>query len=101
MRKKYTPVLDMVLISHDEDKGKTDGGIILPDFCKEFCLTGRVVEISQAVKDANYNLQYAELDRVLYNTRERIPTTTRSDCKLFLVDYRAIKCKIEEEEDGD
>lgn len=84
------PVGDMVLICHDEEQGKTPGGLILPDNAKITTLTGRIIRIPQKMQDDQLEYPFRELDRVIYDIRERIPCELVPGNKMFLADYKSI-----------
>lgn len=84
------PVGEMVLIYHDEDQDRTLGGIILPDTAKYHVLTGRIVAMPDKMKEDQLEYPFEVLDRVIYDTRERIPVELMSQNRHFLVEARFI-----------
>ena len=89
-RVEIHPVGDMVLICHDEEQAKTQGGLFLPDNAKITTLTGRIVRIPQKMEDDKLEYPFAELDRVIYDIRERIPCELMPGNKMFLIDFKNI-----------
>lgn len=89
----------MVLIYHDEDLNKTLGGIILPDSEKIRVLTGRIVAIPEKMENDSIEYPFKRDDRVIYDTRERIPVELMPDNRYFLVDYQFIYGIVQEVEE--
>jgi co-chaperonin GroES (HSP10) len=97
LARRVRPVGEMVLICHDEDQEKTAGGLLLPADSKIQVLTGRIVAVPDRMKDS-VDYPFDELDRVIYDTRERIPLELLSQNRYFLVEARFIYGVIEDEQ---
>lgn len=103
-KKVYHPVGTMVLIRHDEDEKTTSGGIILPDTSSIKTLTGRIIRMPEKLKHNKMDYPFEELDRVIYDTRERIPCSLETNNREFLVEAEAIYAVVKlvnEEDDED
>ena len=78
------PIGRRVLIRKDEDRKQTKSGIHLPDKIEIPTLTGRVVAISEMIRnDIDYPIQ--QYDKVLFNPKEAIPVDFEGDNRLFVV----------------
>jgi len=78
------PLGARVLIRKDEDKKQTSSGIHLPDKIEIPTLTGRVVAISEQVKnDDDYPIR--QYDRILFNPKHGIPVDFEGDNRLFVI----------------
>lgn len=89
-RREVYPVGTMVLIRHDDESEVTSGGIVLPDAAKIYTLTGRIVRVSGSLSENSLEFPFEELDRVIYDTRERIPVDFEPGNKMFLVEASKI-----------
>jgi len=78
------PIGNRVLIRKDADRKQTKSGIHLPDKIEIPTLTGRVVAISEMIRnDIDYPIQ--QYDKVLFNPKEAIPVDFEGDNRLFVV----------------
>lgn len=88
------PVGDMVLVVNDGKQKTTRGGLILPDSAAIPTLTGRIVRISDALKnpdDPMDTIPFEELDRVIYDPREAVPVDfEQAEKKHYLINIRWI-----------
>ncbi len=97
-RKTIRPIYEMVLIRHDKDQDKTEGGILLPDTAKIKTSTGVVAAMTERMKDNEHDYPFKEGDRVMYDLRERIPYNSDPNDQHYLVKAEFILGVIEEEE---
>lgn len=87
--KVLVPLGKRIVYSKDKDKEKC-GSIILPDIAKTYVLTGRVVGISEELKnDINFN-KLELYDQVLVDPRTAVPATLEPDNKLFVIDIEFV-----------
>lgn len=78
------PLGKRVLIRKDADKKRTKGGIELPDAVEIPTITGRVVSVSEQIRnDDDFPIQ--QYDRVLFNPKQAIPVDFEADNHLFVV----------------
>jgi chaperonin GroES len=78
------PIGERVLISKDEDKKRTKGGIELPGNIEIPTITGRVVSVSAQVdRDEDYPIR--QYDKVLFNPKNAVPVDFEGDNRLFVV----------------
>jgi co-chaperonin GroES (HSP10) len=91
---EYIPLNDLILIRQDDEAEITRGGIVLPDSVKkeEIILTGRVVSISEDIKDCDKlgQVRFEELDKVLYDPRKSFPASLETGNKMFLVHFKDV-----------
>ena len=83
------PVGNRVLISKDEDKKQTKGGIQLPDNIEIPTITGRIVEISAEVENTQ-DIPLRKYDKVLFNPKGAIPVDFEGDNRLFVVEVENV-----------
>ena len=84
MLETIEPVGKRVLVRKDEERRQTRGGIVLPDDAKIPVITGRIVAISEQVRnDPDYPL--AQYDKVILDPSHCIPVDFEHDNKLFIV----------------
>ncbi|MDD5457773.1 MAG: co-chaperone GroES [Phycisphaerae bacterium] len=83
------PIGRRVLISKDEDKKETKGGIRLPDNIEIPTITGRIVTISAEVENCP-ELPLRQYDKVLFNPKGAIPVDFEGDNRLFVVDVENV-----------
>jgi co-chaperonin GroES (HSP10) len=94
------PVGEMVLIFHDEEP-KTLSGILLPSTTPSHVLTGRLIAIPEKMQDDKLEYPFRKLDRVIYDTRHRIPVDLMdNNNRHFLVSYKYIYGIVEKVDDG-
>jgi len=84
----WRPVGKMVLVSKDDDKNKTSGGIILPDDSKIPVITCRILEIGPQVDLVNFPI--SKFDRIIVNPINAIPISFESDNKRYVLDSENI-----------
>jgi len=96
-RRTIRPINDMVLIRHDKAEAETSSGILLPDSARIEVLTGIVVAMPDKMKEDHLEYPFKEGDRVVYNTRERIPYNLDPRDPHYLVNYKFILGVVEEE----
>lgn len=78
------PIGERVLISKDEDKKRTKGGIELPGNIEIPTITGRIVSVSAQVdRDEDYPIR--QYDKVLFNPKNAVPVDFEGDNRLFVV----------------
>jgi chaperonin GroES len=83
------PIGKRVLISKDQDKKQTKGGIQLPDNIELPTITDRIVAVSAEVEAADeYPLK--QYDKVLFNPKGAIPVDFEGDNRLFVVEVENI-----------
>ncbi len=78
------PIGKRVLISKDQDKKQTKGGIQLPDNIEIPTITGRIVSVSAEVEMSS-ELPLRQYDKVLFNPKGAIPVDFEGDNRLFVV----------------
>jgi len=83
------PIGKRVLISKDQDKKETKGGIRLPDNIEIPTITGRIVSISAEVENSP-DIPLRKYDKVLFNPKGAIPVDFEGDNRLFVVDVENI-----------
>ncbi len=82
---EYVEPLGMrVLIRKDESRQQTRGGIVLPDKAEIPTITGRVVEISEQVKN-DPDFPIAKYDKVLFHPKNAIPVDLEPNNLLYVV----------------
>lgn len=86
--RKIDPIGERVLIRHDEFKGVTKSGIILPDTAKIPVLTGRILAVGEAVDKVRFPISI--YDKIIYDPRQRIPVDLDQDNKLFLINIEDV-----------
>lgn len=96
--RKVFPFGRMCLVKKDDDKNKTSGGILLPDKAKIPVITGRLVAISDDLKDMRSKFSFEELDRVYFDTRHEIPVDFEPGNDFYFIDFQFIYGKVVEEE---
>jgi chaperonin GroES len=83
------PIGKRVLISKDQDKKQTKGGIQLPDNIEIPTITGRIVAVSAEVAmSTEYPLK--QYDKVLFNPKGAIPVDFEGDNRLFVVEVENV-----------
>lgn len=97
-RKTLRPLFDVVLIRHDKDLDKTEGGILLPDNAKIPTLTGVIAAVSEKMRDNRHDFPFQEGDKVVYDTRERVPYDLDPRNNYYLVNVEHLLAVVEEEE---
>ena len=83
------PIGSRVLISKDQDKKQTKGGIQLPDNIEIPTITGRVVAISAEVENSP-DIPLRKYDKVLFNPKGAIPVDFEGDNRLFVVEVENV-----------
>lgn len=83
------PIGRRVLISKDEDKKQTKGGIQLPDNIEIPTITGRIVAISAEVENEP-DIPLTKYDKVLFNPKGAIPVDFEGDNRLFVVEVENV-----------
>ena len=78
------PIGNRVLVSKDEPKRQTKGGIALPDDAEIPTITGRIVTISAAIENDD-DVPLRQYDKVLFHPKNAIPVDFESDNHLFVV----------------
>ena len=84
----WKPVGKMVLVSKDEDKQTTSGGIILPDANKIPVITCRILAIGPQVDLVHYPI--SEFDRIIVNPSNAIPISFEANEKRYVIDSEKI-----------
>ena len=79
------PIGKRVLISKDENKKQTKGGIQLPDNIEIPTITGRIVSISAEVEMSS-DIPLKQYDKVLFNPKGAIPVDFEGRNLLFVVE---------------
>lgn len=83
LRDTVEPIGLRVVIRKDENRRVSSGGIALPDKTEIPVITGRIVAISEQVRN-DPEIPLREFDKVLFNPKEAIPVDFEND-KLFVV----------------
>src|SRR5438552_6243831 len=78
------PIGKRVVVSKDDNKRQTKGGIVLPDSHEIPVITGRVIAISKAIEN-DEDQTIRQYDKVLFDPREAIPVELEHDNRLFVV----------------
>ena len=78
------PLCGRVLISKDDDRKETKGGIVLPDSVKIPVITGRVVEIAADI-ESDFDIPIRKYDKVLLDPSNAIPVELEGGNKLYVV----------------
>ncbi|QDT41081.1 10 kDa chaperonin [Gimesia alba] len=84
MKYKAIPLGERVLITKDDDQRQSRGGIILPDASKVPTITGRVIEISQQVKNDPL-IPIRVMDKVLIQPQSATPVSYDQTNKQYIV----------------
>lgn len=84
----WKPVGRMVLVSKDDDKNTTSGGIILPDASKIPVITCRILAIGPQVDLIHYPI--SDFDRIIVDPSNAIPISFESNEKRYVIDSEKI-----------
>lgn len=84
----WQPVGKMIIVTKDDDKEVTKGGIVLPGDSKIPVITCRVTAIGPSVDMVNYPIQ--KYYRVLVAPSSAIPISFESDNKRYVIDSEKI-----------
>ncbi len=99
------PLNGKILFIKDKPKDKTKGGIILPSDCKIEVLTGRVIEMSQDIKECPQYKYLRKFDKVIVNFAGAVPLELEADNQHYLLPVTSVmgvwRKKEDIEEDGD
>ncbi len=94
------PIGARVLIRKDEDRKQTKSGLHLPDKIEIPTLTGRIVSISEQVRnDDDYPIR--RYDRVLFNPKHGIPVDFEGDNRLYVIPVEDVVAVFREATESD
>jgi len=80
----WKPINNMVLVRKDDDKGKTEGGLILPDIAKIPVITCRVLEIGPKVDPVFCPIE--PYYKVLVKPSSAVPLSFDDSNKMYVLD---------------
>lgn len=96
-KKRLRPIGDVILINHDDSQNRSDGGIFLPDSAKIDVATAIIKAMPDDSESNTYDFPYTVGDRIVYDTRKRMPLNGDPRDRLFLIHKDAVLA-VEEDE---
>lgn len=84
----WKPINNMVLVRKDDDKSKTEGGIILPDQAKIPVITCRVLEIGPKVDPVLCPIE--QYYKILVKPASAVPVEFGESNKMYVLDADSI-----------